>query len=316
MGIIDTLKGDFVTIDLGSSLSKNNKLLKRFFSAITAIEIDALDTGDTTASLFYKSIKLKTGVAGESGVHTFYRRKRFECSSLLGVLPDIPQKYGVVEEFRIVNEIRLECRTLPEMLKEHEIEKISYLKTDLEGLDFTIIKSLNAYLSNTLVIQSELRFDPFYESEPHSFEVQKYMHDHGFETIAMLPTFWKYGTPGRNLHRDGRLVWGDFIFFRKLRPDDAELDKNVLKQILIAKSLKLDNHAEYLYEKYKHIFPGEIRDELYYELKPKNNITTLLNRFFSFVSSFDKTQLVRKGTKYLYKRASVIRDTCYTPPPN
>ena len=309
--IVEKLKGQFVLLDLGSSSAKDNKLLNSFSKALTIIELDALSTGDTQAHNYYRSIKLKKGVSPTNETKPFFERASFYCSSFLTTKDEMVKMYGQEDITRIVNTIELECITVPEILESEQIGKVDFFKTDLEGLDFEIIKSAKEYVKRALVLQTELRFQPYSIGEPYFFEVCEYVYNLNFELIKLSPETWKYKTKNQHLLRDGRIVWGDFVFFRKLNIGDyaneEQFSSDILKQILVAKSLELSSHAEYLFEQYSAYFSTEIRSELAHILKPKAGVDYLLNLFFNGLSNLKGYGYIRNFFYYLSKKASVDR---------
>lgn len=300
MNITETLKGDFVIMDLGSSFAKDNKVLSQFSPAITSIELDALSTGNVSSDRFYKSVKLKKGIHPVSGKHVFYERRFIQCSSFLKVQPGISGMYGLEKFVEQVAEIEMDCITLPELLQNENIPKVDFLKTDLEGLDTSILKSAEPFLTDTLVIKSELRFQPFYETEPFFFDTCAYLHQQGFEIVSIVPEYWKYNTKNTSLYRDGRIVFGDFIFFKKIKNDHPEFPKQVLKQILLAKSLHLNSHAEYLFEQHKDILPTQVVKELEKLTNVKWLAPLGLARFFNIMSKLPGYSVLKRGIKALY----------------
>jgi len=178
--------------------------------------------------------------------------------------------FGLEHMTKLKNKLEFDCITVNEMLANEKIDRVDFFKTDLEGLDFEILKSAKETVNDALVVQSELRFQPMFIGEPNFVEVCSFMQEMDFELIYIATEVWKYNTQHRNDFRDGRLVWGDFIFFKKLNTTSSkEAFKLVLKQIIIAKSLGLHSHAEFLYEKHIDLFPAEILQELSVFMKPK-----------------------------------------------
>ncbi len=261
--ITKLLKGDFVFLDLGASSPSIHPFIKKVQECITLIEIDAIEPDTAVAQKgYHKRIILKKAVSDSAGVMPFYRRNFFHCSSFLEVNESVSKMYGM-ESISVVEEvIDLECTTVDELLKEEKIERVDFFKTDLEGLDTRILKSAEPVLKTALAVQSELRFQPYFIGEPSFIEACSFLDELGFEIIHIQQTNWKPNTTHRKSFRDGRTVMGDFLFFMKeekvkeIYGDDFA--HGILKQILIAKSNDLNSYAEYLFEKWKHIFPAEI----------------------------------------------------------
>jgi hypothetical protein len=162
--------------------------------------------------------------------------------------------------------LEIECETLASVLGAYNIRRIDFLKTDLEGLDYEVLSSAPDIVRQSLVIQSEMRFQPLYVGEPDFTTIASYLASLGFELITLRPEVWKYATRQRNLMRDGRMVWADAIFFNSatkltsLFQDHAPLA--FVKQIILAQALGLHNYAEYLFEQTQAQLPAHIQVEL------------------------------------------------------
>ncbi len=268
---LQQLKGDFVLLDLGSAHSGN--LLSaspELASAVTLVEVDPqAPTADGTVC--HRRICLPRAVAGTPGPRTFKHRAFPEGSSFLDPRPDLLRDYGLERYFDLVREEEIECETLPGLLAAQGIPRVDLFKTDLEGLDFEVIRSAPDLVRAALVLQCELRFQPFFEGEAEFTEVTGHLRQQGFELIWIRPQIWKYATPGRDQARAGRLVWADACFF--LSPSGVrKLDlgwKAFAKQILLAKLLGLENYAEHLYAGYQSSFTPSIRQEIGAWVRPR-----------------------------------------------
>jgi FkbM family methyltransferase len=305
--ITDLLKGNFTILDLGASTPANNIFLNKIRQCVTLLEIDAIEPGvDTDQKGFYKRIILKAAVSNEEGEKKFYRRNYFACSSFLKVNETVPKMYGMELMVQEKEEITLHCTTVPSLLKQENIDHIDFFKTDLEGLDLTVIKSSEAIVKKSLALQCELRFQPFFIGEPHFYEACAYIETLGFELIHLVPENWKYNTKNSKYIRDGRVAWGDFVFFMKEEKlkeiyHKEELNTVVLKQILIAKSLGLNSHAEYLFEKWENHFTPSIKEELKDLMCLEKSIQYRLSGFFSSIAH---VKGYAKFSRYIQKVAS------------
>jgi len=298
------LTESLVVLDLGSAESLD--LPRQLRGLITLIEIDALGGSYREDRGYLKRIALKKAVSGSAGKRVFYKRAWAPCSSLLDADPEVALSFGHEGYIRIVDSSEVECETLTALLDQEGIGRVDLFKTDLEGLDFEVLSSAPDLLSRSLVVQSELRFQPFYLGEPHFHDVAAYLTDKGFELISMKPEVWKYPTTNSAVHRDGRLVWADTIFFlspqnvRKVFKESAPAA--FTKQIVMAKMMGLNNYAEFLYERVRDELPEAAKKELEDYLRPALNFQNSLSRLVNFVFALPgggfATSLVRKMALY------------------
>ena len=105
------------------------------------------------------------------------------CSSLLPPNEDLIKLYNLEKYFAIRSISEVDCEPISDLVGELGIDNIDFLKLDLEGLDFEVIKSLGQLIEGILFIQCELRFQPFYLNEPYFHEVVSYLYAHEFELL-------------------------------------------------------------------------------------------------------------------------------------
>jgi len=200
------LIGQFALVDLGSASARLPKGLEPFRRAITLIEIDATSSSETANASYFRRIALKGPVSSKAERRTLHLRKFPQCSSFLSANPQLISAYGLQDYFEEQSAVEFECHTLASLLDAAGINHMDLLKTDLEGIDFEVLASAPELVKYTLVVQSELRFQPLYEGEPSFHIVVGYLADLGFEIVTLWPEFWKYDMPQRDFVRDGRLA--------------------------------------------------------------------------------------------------------------
>lgn len=270
---VSQLKGDFVVLDLGAA--HRLSLLKEapgLASAITLIEVDALLGEGRQPASEVNRICLRKAVAGRQGKRIFKRRKFAECSSFLEPKRELVEAYGLQEYVVEVEALELECETITELLGQHGIKRVDLFKTDLEGVDFEVLASAPQLVRQALCVQSELRFQPFFEGEPFFHEVAGYLTGLGLELVGLRPKIWKYATAHRLVQRDGHAVWTDAVFFlppgRVREQFGPEAWKCFAKQIILARLLGLENFAEYLHQQTAGDLPEAVRQELARFVRP------------------------------------------------
>jgi FkbM family methyltransferase len=271
---IKQLKGDFVVLDLGSAHTQSIvNSAPEFTEAITLIEVDPLLQQGSGKARLGNRICLNQPVAGTPGKRTFKKRKFPDCSSFLEPKEELIQAYGLEDYFVQVDAMEVECATISELLQQKGISRVDFFKTDLEGMDFEILSSAPRLVEQSLVLQCELRFQPFYEGEPYFHQVAGYLTDLGFELVSLKNSVWKYATPNRPLERDGRTVWTDAIFFLSPKYVRERFGNNPWKafarQIILARLLSLNNVAEYLHVQEASNFPADVRRELLNFVRPR-----------------------------------------------
>ena len=320
---IKALTGDFTIFDLGSASATELSDLRPFRSALTLIELDAVAAAATTSSEYYRKITLQAAIAGQPGQRTFYQRKFPQSSSFLPAKMDLVASYGLQALFEVEKTFDIECETLSSVFSANNIQRVDFLKTDLEGLDYEILASTPEIVRHSLVIQCEVRFQPLFVGEPDFATIAAYLAGLGFELITLRPEVWKYATQRRDLMRDGRMVWADAIFFSSdeqlssLFQDKAPLAR--LKQIILAQALGLHNYAQYLFERTRGQLPSDIQAEMADYLTRNTTASHLLvqalNRLASVPGGGRMVWSLRRSSLALARTLTIHRNLRHIAPP-
>jgi hypothetical protein len=191
-------------------------------------------------------------VAPDAREVIFVERAFSGCSSIAPPRQELVEAYGLAALYREKNRVQVKGTSVRELSARHKVDRWHFLKTDLEGLDFEIVKSLGDAIRRTLVLQMELRFEPFYAGEPHFHEVAAYLEDYGFEVLDLQIERWRRVTPNMLLHTKGRATYCDALFVNR---DPGHQAADVLAQALILGILGYLNQAEYLLPRVRDAVP-------------------------------------------------------------
>lgn len=270
---MENLKGKFTVVNLGCIGDNDFNLPAHLCRSLTVVEIDA-EGGAETTNKYHRKIVIQNPINDRPGKFTFRRNNFAGTCSLLEPLPGMVETYGLERYCQLLERMEWDCDTIPNLLKSNQVTTLDFLKTDVEGSDAAIIRSCSEYLGKTLFIQAELRFKPFYQTEPYFHEVVSMLSEYGYEVLDLLHIDrWKYKTPHWLSQVEGRAIWADFLFV--LKPErlagtfgDA-LPEAVAKQIILACMIGKRNYGEYLLLKFKTSLPPEWIVELEMLVKPK-----------------------------------------------
>lgn len=113
---------------------------------------------------------------------------------------------------------------IQEFMRERGIDDIDFVKIDVDGADFLILRSLEAMLRETRVLGVGIEVNFFGSDHPeiHTFHnVDRFMKRNGFELFALssrpyataaLPSPFQFAFPGESI--GGRPLQGDAIYLR------------------------------------------------------------------------------------------------------
>jgi len=269
--LADALRDRLVVVNLGAGGDRGDDLPPHLRRSMTVVEIDAADEAADDSAV-HRRVALRRVIAEAAGRRTFRRYAFVSCSSLLPPRAELIRRYGLEDYFRPVATEEVECVTLAAALAEAGIDRVDFLKTDVEGLDSAILRSSTDVLEHVLVLRCELRFEPFYEGEASFHETSAFLHERGFELVGLDPEAWKPASRRAAAHRDGRTVWADCVFVRRpelLAAVSSDVDGLVeAKQVLLTAMTGLRGWAEHLLEQNIGRIPPAWRDELWNATAP------------------------------------------------
>lgn len=299
--LYSTMKDNFTVVNLGSIGDEDFLLPPKFLKSLTVLEVDAEGTA-VTSERYHKKIVIQKPIGGRAGKHVFRRNSFAGTCSLLEPLDGVVEAFGMERYCQLVERVEWECETIPQLLQAHQIQTLDFLKTDIEGLDPEIIRSCEEFLGKTHFIQCELRFRPFYQTEPYFQDTVNLLAKHGYEVLDILHIDrWRYKTPNRPFQAQGRAIWADFLFV--LQPEQLaanfgeKLPEAVAKQVILACMLGKKNYGEYLLYKFKNSLPENWIQELKTLTKPAfpgiQPFLSSLRRTFRPVECFLKHRIGR-----------------------
>jgi len=281
-----------IVVSLGAFQDPPLNLPKPIRRAITLVRLDANDpTGSETDC--GRLIKLQKIVAERKSNRRFTVRTYPNCSSLLEPDDSLVKAYGLQKFFTVDHIVEAEVTTLPEILEMNDLPRLDYIKTDLEGMDHSIIESAGQSLSECLMVIMEVRFQTFYKGEATFVESMRLMEKRGFELLALHPEVWKYKTQHRDRIAGGRTVMADAVFVR--RPDhlqrkpSPESDTDFVRQVVLLWMEGYTSYAEYLLEEYPGEMPQNVREALIHLMFPdsKDVPKRVINPDFPHVDKFE-----------------------------
>ena len=270
--LADALKGHFTMVNLGCIGDEDLLLPEELAKSLTVVEVD-MEGQAATTDRYYRKISLKIPISGTAGKHTFRRNSFAGSCSLSDPLDGVVKDFGLERYCREIERLEIQCETLPNLIRAQGLEGIDMLKTDVEGADTDIVKSCKDYLGKMLMIQCELRFQPFFKNEPAFHELVSFLAPYGYEVLDIIHIDrWKYQTAHWHWQMQGRAVFGDFLFVlqpERLKDLKEGMPLAVAKQIILACMMGKRNYGEYLLLKFQSSLPAAWVSELQQLVKPR-----------------------------------------------
>jgi hypothetical protein len=198
MEIIDTIlsRNEFeekppLLIDIGASEGIHGKwkdIAK--YSICIAFDADQRDFSFTTkeSAGFRKLISYNCIVTEHQlGEADFYLTKSPYCSSLLKPDDEALDIWAFSEKFKVVKTEKIKTRSLSEVLTEQNINYVDWFKTDSQGTDLRLFKSLGEQIyKNILAVELEPGIIDSYSEEDKLYSILNFMNDNNFLLSEMV----------------------------------------------------------------------------------------------------------------------------------
>jgi hypothetical protein len=164
--LTSALTGSFVIVNLGAGGDSDYNLPLPFLKTITLVEADGGTQRIDTSNRYHEKYTVRDIVAGNKIQRCFTLRKYWGCSSIYEPRQELIKQYGLEEYFEEEAHEDVVPTTIPEILSNHSLESIDYLKTDLEGVDFEVIKSCEVLWVACLPLSANSGFNLSFMESP------------------------------------------------------------------------------------------------------------------------------------------------------
>lgn len=173
---------------------------------------------------------------GDGGAHTLRLCRSPGMASLLAPDPVTLEVFGALKHWgEVVGEVPVQTRRLDDI---GEIERLDYLKMDIQGSELAVLKGGQEKLSRAVAAQLEVSFVPLYQGQPVFGEVDLEMRRMGFipHCFAAVKN-WPIapcvvdGDPYKPLRQ---LLEADIVYVRDFSRPDAMSDEQLKHLALVA----------------------------------------------------------------------------------
>lgn len=212
---------------------------------------------DAPSSPWKSFTLLPTGVSGETGPRQLYIPEDPQSASLLEHDNAIGEKFDKPQFFRLRRTETVDTLSLSDALRQSGLDRIDFLKIDIEGAELEVFRSSEALMANVLAVKTEVSFIPFRKDQPLAGEVGEFLRQNGFELMDIItPAHWRrhgylihpYYSAESPPYSRAQIVQADYLLFRDpetLTDDTAAL----LRLSLIALWLGFFDHASMILER-------------------------------------------------------------------
>jgi len=225
-----------VAVDIGARGGFEPDLLPLAF-AVDAIgfepEPEAFATLDSRGP--WRSVRyLPVAVSGNDGPRTLHVTRDSASSTLLEPDPASIAEFEKPQFVTVTRTLAVETRTLDGALADAGVQRVDYLKLDIEGAELEVARAAPRTIGSLLAAKIEVTFLPVRRQQPLAADIDRFFTGRGFRLMDFIrPAHWR--RDGYIIHPQtgsgtipysrGQLIQGDYLFFRNpetiVEPDRA-----------------------------------------------------------------------------------------------
>ena len=126
-------------------------------------------------------------VGAKDGPATFHITDVMSCSSLLEPDQDVLARFPIRSCFGVVRRLPVNIRSIESMIKEGLLSPVTFLKVDVQGAEYEILKGLGPYLDNVLAMELETQILRIYKDQRTLCDLIEFLAGYGFRLRGIEP---------------------------------------------------------------------------------------------------------------------------------
>jgi FkbM family methyltransferase len=135
------------------------------------------------------------------------------------------------QRFESNETVNLKTKTIDGLASEGELKSIDFVKIDVQGGEYAILKGGEDFFKNNIVgLEVEVEFAEMYQNQPLFSDVDIFVREKlGLELWDIRKVYWKYKQNKYQAPLKGRLIFGDALYLRPALSLDSwlsEMDKD------------------------------------------------------------------------------------------
>jgi len=166
----------------------------------------------------------------QRGPAPFFQTVSPHCSSNLRPIEELCVRFPIFEGIAIQSESHIDVVPLDEWCRENDVRNIDFIKLDTQGSELAILIGAQQILEFTLIVETEIEFNPIYENQPLFGDIDSHLRAQGFELwgldslnfcqtkgTTLATTLLQTAGDGRILgtpRPSGQLMWAQAFYIR------------------------------------------------------------------------------------------------------
>jgi len=210
-----------------------------------------------TADSRWRSLRFEpVALSGAGGPRRLHIPRDPQSATLLEPNRKLGEEFDKPQFFDVVKTIEVATETLDMAVKRLGLERVDYLKLDVEGAEREILDGAEATIKLLLAVKVEVLFAPARHQQPFAGDLEHHLRSRGFRLMEMIrPASWR--RRGYIIHPQldrlavpyskGQLIQADYLFFRE--PDSLDSTGAALRLGSLAMAYGFFDFAETLFSR-------------------------------------------------------------------
>ena len=173
------------------------------------------------------------GLHRSRGQFSFYLTRKQQTSSCFLPNRDLLNRFHSPFRFDVVEETRIDCESLDEVLQQTGLTDLDFIKLDTQGSELAILEGAQSVLAESVFgLEIEVAFAELYEGQPLFSDVDLFVRQFGFDLIDLSAVYWKRLAGATVGNSKGQLMFADALYFRQpliLQGILRKIDKRVAR---------------------------------------------------------------------------------------
>lgn len=180
-----------------------------------------------------KNVSLLPYAIGDGGRHVLNVNNYDATSSLFELNDDLYRNFFGWNKLETVRRETVETKRLDDLLS---VEKIDFLKVDVQGADLMVLQSGERILKSTHCIHCEVEFSPIYKDQPLYQDIAAYLRKRGFYLVDILIKSRNAYVNTDGVEPQDRLIWADALFFCESNEADVLTSQALTAAVIYGKT--------------------------------------------------------------------------------
>ncbi len=145
-----------------------------------------------------------------------YQTTEPACASVYPPDESLAERFPQLSAIRVQGSKTISLIPLDEWWESEDRPSVSFLKLDTQGSELDILRGAERVLENCVGLEVEAEFSPLYKGQPLFSDIDAFLRTRGF-SLWGFRHLCKYSEQPESINENGRLYWGDAVYFRDYR---------------------------------------------------------------------------------------------------